>query len=205
MPSEVSPRELVHWAGSLVIFSALLLWGRGMADGAEEWNHDRLRTFLTDRHAPEAVLISGLSASQAGQVLPLFSPVGHEEVRQGLRERLILARAGTAGPFVRGDEFVLRVERSQALEVRVRLERFGVGAGDRVWREVPPRVRLRLLPSHEERWLEKGPDGFTFTLPAGRVERAAELQVRTRDQSHTLTLTLINLKSPVSWQNPAVP
>ncbi len=199
-------REPVRRAGSRFFLTVVCLLAGAAAAGSETWSDDRLRAFLASHNAQEAVLVLDLAVRQGGRALPVWEPAGREEVRQRLRERLILTPADPVGPFVRGNEYVFRVDRAQDLDIRLRMQRCRLEPGSgRLRREDPSPVRLRLSPSGDVFWLAAGPAGYAFSLPAGRVERSVKLQVLSRDQRHTLTLTLLNLKTPVTLQNPPTP
>lgn len=186
------------------VLSAALLTG-ALTPETGTPNDERLRAFLTYQNASEAVLVSDLSAVQAGQALKIYAPLGREERRRGLWERLILTPAKPDGPFVRGTEWVLRVDRTKPLSVRVRMELLSPRGTAGLERRAPDRVRLHLWPSGERRWLTTGPEGSSFVLAAGRHDRRADLEVLSRDRRHTLRLLLIDPRTPVTVQNPVSP
>ncbi len=206
---DLLPREPGTVSGSrvrsLVLFLVAVLLTGALTLEAADRTAERLRGFLTEQNAAEAVLVSALRAVQGGQALPVYAPLGREEERRGLWERLIVTPAEPAGPFVRGSEWVLRVDRTRPLSVRVRMDLIAPRGTSGLERRVPDRVRLHLRPSGERRWLTAAPDGFTFELAAGRHDRTAEVQVLSRDRRHTLRLLLLDARTPVTVQPPAAP
>jgi hypothetical protein len=206
--SKDHPREPVRWAGSCLFL--LLCWvgcvaiGRAAETG---WSDARLLAFLEHLRATDAGWVSALTVTQGQAALPIWDAVDRETTDRNLRHRLVLAPAHPLVPFVRGSEFVVRIDRARPATVRVRLEHIQRGPdGSGLERETPPRLRLWLRPADDIRWLTPGPEReFQFTLPGGRVDHSVELEVRTRDQRHVLRIVLLNQKIPVSWQNPRSP
>jgi hypothetical protein len=192
----VMPRcvRVCHWGlASWLLLSPL---GAGAETG---WagSTAALEAFLASAHVSEALLIRRCAVLQAGRPLPLYDPIGREDRNRNLRRRLILAPAQAEGPFVRGTEFVARVNRSFGISVRLDLAVIAkTEAGLAVQPAAQARIRLRPGEGWKSSPLDQG--ALQLEIPPNPPCGEVDIEVRSGAERHRLTLRFLNEKSPVT-------
>jgi predicted dienelactone hydrolase len=185
----------------LLIFPLLGLAGM-IADSApaDSWNDQSLADFLQAHNQSEIIFVQDAEILQNGQPVPLYDQVGNEELRTQLGERPILRLAKPQGPFVRGQRWVARIDRSLGFDVLLRLQkvrRNTHGASREeiqdAWIAYPPQLKITKITESHGR--------FHVVIPQPPACTKFQMIVRTSDRSHLLEIHFLNRQKPVTLQN----
>ncbi|MBN1594647.1 hypothetical protein JW933_01845 [candidate division FCPU426 bacterium] len=165
------------------------------------WTERELSSFLDRGNRTEAVMIRQLAVFQNNREVPLYIQTGKEERRLQLRQRPILRPKDPRGPFLRGIDFVARVDRTLDIHVEVMLERVGKSAAKSpvLRRQAVENLYVYKVPG-EEREIALADAGGRYGLDLLKKEHCGKvrLQVRSGDERYEIALHFSDVKKPVT-------
>jgi hypothetical protein len=167
------------------------------------WTDKRLLGFLAKQNRSRVVYMRSLKIVQGKQPRDLYFQIGKEEKRENKRQRPILTNAPSQLPFSKGTEFVVRVDRRYAIDLKIELDFIAAirTKHKTVSRTPIKKVYVYITPGKREEIVLRSSSGrFTYAVPRKTHCKKVRFQIRDGDERHTITVRFIHYKKKVSFE-----